>query len=159
MNSRRVLTGTPVVVSFSDVGGKQKTAPVQTPADDYAGRLLKYIPAEIVAAYLVARGIVLSARPVDKPDLVTLTIVAIVAWIMVPAYFYWVTTRGNQKPLTVQIVLATIAFPIWVFAIGELQSLVGTGSSYTSILDLSYLCSQQPFSAKSSHLSAHSALP
>jgi hypothetical protein len=38
--------------------------------------------------------------------------------LLVPFYFWFVTTRGNEKPLIPQIVLASIAFPVWVFAIG-----------------------------------------
>ncbi len=68
-----------------------------TPApDDYVGRLLKYIPSELVGLYLAARGVV----PDNTNDLdETLWIIALVTWILVPIYLYVVTTRGRQKPL------------------------------------------------------------
>src|ERR1035437_9230570 len=83
--------------------------------DDYLGRLLKYIPAELVGLYLAARGVV----PATATDLdTTLWIVALVTWVLVPIYLFVVTSRGGQKPLFWQITLGTIAFPVWVFSIG-----------------------------------------
>lgn len=90
-------------------------APAPPTQDDYLGRLLKYIPAELVGLYLAARGVV----PATATDLdTTLWIVALVTWILVPVYLYVVTSRGGQKPLFWQITLGTIAFPVWVFSIG-----------------------------------------
>jgi hypothetical protein len=83
--------------------------------DDYVGRLLKYIPAELVGLYLAARGVVPdNANDLDE----TLWIIALVTWILVPIYLYVVTTRGHQEPLFWQITFGTIAFPVWVFSIG-----------------------------------------
>jgi hypothetical protein len=81
--------------------------------DDFLGRLLKYIPAEIVGLYLAARGVV---RSDASPEIILW--IAIAAWILVPAYFWFATTREGTPALKSQIVLATIAFPVWVIAIG-----------------------------------------
>jgi len=90
-------------------------APAAPTKEDYLGRLLKYIPAELVGLYLAARGVVPeSTSDYDK----TLWVVAALTWILVPIYMYVVTTRGGQHALVWQIVLATVAFPVWVFATG-----------------------------------------
>ena len=107
--SRRIITAPSASAPPAPPG-----TPVPTP-DDYLGRLLKYIPAELVGLYLAARGVV----PETTPDLnTTLWIIALVTWILVPIYLYVVTSRGGQKPLFWQITLGTIAFPVWVFSIG-----------------------------------------
>src|SRR2546430_1233952 len=87
-------------------------APVISP-DDFLGRLVKYIPAELVGLYVAARGVIPKTA---EPSVYWA--VAGVTWLFVPVYFWFVTTRNKQKPLKTQILLATIAFPIWVFAIG-----------------------------------------
>ena len=106
--SRRVQTG---AAPMRGAPGPSQV-PKQENADDYLSRLLKYIPAEIVGLYLAVRGIV----PVAATDV--LWYVAVASWILVPLYFWKVTTIDDKRPLIIQIVLATIAFPIWVFAIG-----------------------------------------
>jgi hypothetical protein len=92
----------------------QAAAPVQTGnVDDFLGRLVKYIPAELVGLYVAARGVI----PKTAEPSVFWTVAGI-TWVFVPVYFWFVTTRSGAKPLIAQILLATIAFPIWVFAIG-----------------------------------------
>jgi hypothetical protein len=86
--------------------------PPATP-DDFLARLVKYIPAEIVGLYLAVRGFI----PADQPPSF-FWVIAGVSWILVPIYFWIATTRGGTPPMKLQILLATIAFPIWVFAVG-----------------------------------------
>jgi hypothetical protein len=110
--SRRINTGPRI--SRRDGGVGATPAAVQADnVDDFLGRLVKYIPAELVGLYVAARGVI----PKTGEPTVFWTVAA-VAWIFVPVYFWLATTRNGQKPLKVQILLATIAFPIWVFAIG-----------------------------------------
>jgi hypothetical protein len=110
--SRRINTGPPVVRTL--VSTNQQSPSPQTPSgDDFLGRLVKYIPAELVGLYLAVRGVI----PRDAEPAV-LWGVAMLSWIFVPVYFWFATTRDHERPLKEQILLATIAFPIWVFAIG-----------------------------------------
>lgn len=94
--------------------------------DPYEVRLLKYIPAEIVALYLAT----MRAVPVepDKPiPCLAYAIVFAANLILVPLYLYFATRdkAKNKGPLVPQIVLATVAFPVWVFAIGPPFSCLG----------------------------------
>ena len=116
---RRILTGS---LNARRVGVGQGGIPPNVTVngaiegrDDFLGRVVKYIPAEIIGLYLSARGFASQ----DSSDSVrVVAVIAILAWILVPVYFWVATTRNQQKPLLIQILLATIAFPVWVFAIG-----------------------------------------
>jgi hypothetical protein len=88
-----------------------------TTKDDYLTRLVKYIPSEIVGLYAAAAGVVPKVE--DKPD-------PAIWWVFVgcavatPIYLFIATkdTPKKKGPLWVQVTLGTIAFPVWVFAMG-----------------------------------------
>ena len=106
---RRINTGGTIPVAK---GG----TPAAATADDYFGRLVKYIPAEIVALYLGIAGVI-PKLPDGKLNFPALWIVFLITLILVPVYLFLVTKREG-KPLGSQIILSTIAFPVWVFALG-----------------------------------------
>jgi hypothetical protein len=116
--SRRVGTGAAVAGSpVTRVTVAAASAPADTGVDDYLGRLLKYIPAEIVGFYLVAAGLI-SPKP-DTPNVAGLWVVFALGFVLCVLYFWIATSRDEGKrPLWSQIVLATIAYPVWVFAVG-----------------------------------------
>jgi len=113
--SRRIDTGAPQPPQNAkkplnlgnDTGG----------GEDYLGRLAKYIPAEIVGLYLATSSAIPKAND-GSPRWQAMWIVFAINFVFVPAYFFFATTRNDNKPLWSQIVLASIAFPVWVFAIG-----------------------------------------
>jgi hypothetical protein len=104
--SRRIETG-PVPGA---VGG---AAPTQ---DDYLGRLAKYIPAEIVGLYVA----MVATAPSSDPHYPTiLWVIFFVNAILVPIYMIITTSREPGKGiLWWQVGLATLAFPVWAFAMG-----------------------------------------
>ncbi len=78
----------------------------------YRDRLLKLIPSEIVAAYLVLSGII----PPDA-KLGTL-IVSIVLLVLVPFYLW----RMHDVRRTMQLIVTTISFAVWVYSLGGLSN-------------------------------------
>jgi hypothetical protein len=84
-------------------------------SDGYLDRLLKYIPTEIIALYLGATNIVPST---DSSYWTALWIIAALTALCTPIYMYFATREEGQPTLWSQIVISSIAFPIWVFAIG-----------------------------------------
>jgi hypothetical protein len=116
--SRRVITDVPPSQTRAD-GAQDRHGKIQIEmehlpvADDFLGRLVKYIPAEIVGLFIAVRG----AIPQDAPPEL-LSWIAFAAWLLVPVYFWIVTRQGGEKPMIRQIVFATVAFPIWVLALG-----------------------------------------
>lgn len=83
--------------------------------DGYVDRLLKYIPAEIVALYLG----VINVIPAPQSDHKTaLWVVSTISALCVPLYTYLATQKPNHEALWSQILISSAAFPLWVFAIG-----------------------------------------
>lgn len=87
----------------------------QRPVDTYFDRVVKYIPADVVAAWVATLGIVKSGGG----D-------AIVLWVAfvfgLAITFLWVlrntSERGKPRAYT-QCAISTAAFAVWVFALGE----------------------------------------
>jgi hypothetical protein len=109
--SRRISTGSRTL--RGNAVADRAIVPEADSVDDFLGRLVKYIPAELVGLYIAVRGVIPKGAEVSVFWFVTA-----ITWMFVPIYFWFATTRSGSKPLTVQITLATIAFPIWVLAIG-----------------------------------------
>src|SRR5574340_529342 len=91
---------------------KAVATPIQK-EDNYLSRLLKYIPAESVSAYMTLDGLVRSSQ--NQLSL-QIGLWAVFGIGLIGTWFYlWklynVTKIG-------QLVISTIAFAIWVFALG-----------------------------------------
>jgi hypothetical protein len=84
-------------------------------ADDYLTQLIKYIPSEIVAAFLTIDATIRSS---NKISTVAYWMVFITLLILTPLYIWRVTSAPNKPPATAQIIISTISFAVWVFAIG-----------------------------------------
>lgn len=79
--------------------------------DDYRSKLLKYIPAEVIALYLTLFGIIGSERGVN----VTLHWVIFVFCAAGAVLYLW---RVQKVTKWKQIAISAVAFVIWVYAIG-----------------------------------------
>jgi uncharacterized membrane protein YoaK (UPF0700 family) len=129
--SRRVETGPPSSELFPGAGpasavflaGPQSRDVAErgipvieiAPRDGYIDRLLKYIPAEIIALYL---GVTNAIPPPLKAHRTAVWIVTVISALCVPLYMYLSTRKPNQPALWSQIAISSVAFPLWVFAIG-----------------------------------------
>ena len=87
---------------------------VQQASDDYASKLIKYIPAEIVAAYVTIQGILEAAMREGWIHWA----VFFVLLVLTPLYIWRVTTEPGKPVAVWQIVISTVSFLIWVFALG-----------------------------------------
>jgi hypothetical protein len=85
----------------------------EKPKDDYFTQIIKYIPSEAVALYLTLYGIVAAAKT-QVPFETILWILFIVGLIATPIYLLRVTKVKDK----VQLAISTVAFFIWVFALG-----------------------------------------
>jgi hypothetical protein len=102
--SRRIQT-----VSLQATGGAD--------ADQFFDRVIKYIPADVVGGWVAAMGIIGTAGP--DPHRPTVLWVAFAAGLLLTAAWTYVQTREPGKPPAVaQVVVATLAFAVWVFALG-----------------------------------------
>ncbi len=85
----------------------------ESQVDDYSTRLLKYIPAEVIAVYVFVEGIIKSSS--DASSIQTLLWIAFAAIFVLTPLYLW---RVQKVQKWVQVVVSTIAFAVWVFSIG-----------------------------------------
>jgi hypothetical protein len=90
--------------------------------DGYVDRVAKYIPAEIVAAFLAVQGLVISLAEVGM-RLAVLSAVLVVFMILTPVYLR-TAARASASPWKLQAVLGVIALPFWAYALAVLPGLI-----------------------------------
>ncbi len=118
---RRIITSDDAEVQRSmmmskmGVGQTDKELVKVPEVDSYFTKILKYIPAEIISGYVAINAIFKSITDVST----------VFHWIVVAALtaltglYIWRLTNEPQKPPAVsQIIISTVAFVVWVFALG-----------------------------------------
>jgi len=81
--------------------------------DEYLDRLLKYIPAEIVALYVFVLGIMQKLSGTGEAK--------VIQWIVFAVFcaFTWIYLCRIVKVTKVQqLIISVVAFVVWVFALG-----------------------------------------
>src|SRR5262245_33995323 len=93
-----------------------EVAAAARPVDGYFDRVIKYIPADIVAGWTALTGLLMDAAGVASA---TLLWGAFVVFIVLTAAWTWKqTSLPGQPTARTQIFVATLAFIVWVFALG-----------------------------------------
>ncbi len=82
-------------------------------ADSYSDRLLKYVPVEIIGAYLLIEGLL---RELLKGDSLPWGLLALLLLGAVGAWLFSTQVLGVLRP--VQLAMTVFAFVVWVFATG-----------------------------------------
>lgn len=93
-----------------------QTAAHNTELDGYWDKVVKYIPADVVGAWLVASSIIKAANP--RPGQVTLWVVFGVAVLICGMWNYKQVSRTGKQGAKLQTVISVGAFCIWVYALG-----------------------------------------
>ena len=84
--------------------------------DGYSDRLLKYIPAEIVASWIMVTSLIAGSSDASQAGLLW---VSFGAWLLLTAGWTFYLTKTPGKPIAVlQILVSVGAFVVWVFALG-----------------------------------------
>lgn len=105
--------------------------------DGYQDRVLKYIPADINAAWLALTGIVKSVATI--PQSTVLWVLFSLLLILTPIWIWKQTSEAKKSPAVTQILVSTGAFFVWVFALGDpFTSLSFYQPVYGSILLILY---------------------
>lgn len=101
--------------------------------DGYFDKLLKYIPTEIVGGWIAITGVIKSASNI--PTNMILWILLVIFTVLTAVYILKQTFEP-KKPLAIkQTSISTIAFIVWVFALGEpFESLSFYNPVYGSVL-------------------------
>lgn len=92
-----------------------RSTPSAPEPDDYFSKVVKYIPAEIVAGFVTLNGILLGDATIPQ-TVYWLVFVGLLA--LTPIYTWRVTRAANFPVAYSQIIVATVSFAIWVFALG-----------------------------------------
>lgn len=124
--SRRIVT--------RQLQGKRGAASVDT----YFDKVIKYIPADVVAAWTVVTGLVASAG--DQIPKNTVLWISYGFCIVLTALWTRKQTQQSNQPIAItQIAVSTLAFAIWVAALGgPFESLPSYQRLYGSLLLIAY---------------------
>lgn len=93
-----------------------QAALTDTKIDTYFDRVIKYIPSDIVAAWIAATGLINSAANV--PTGTILWIAFSIGVVLTPLWVLRQTTVPKEPPAITQMAIATGAFIVWVIAVG-----------------------------------------
>jgi hypothetical protein len=108
------------------------------PPDTYFDRVIKYVPADIVAAWIAITAAVKSAA--DNVPRSSVLWIAFVALIPFAGLWIWrQTLQPGLPPAITQVLVSTGAFVVWVFALGgPFESLSWYRPLYGSLLLIFY---------------------
>ena len=85
--------------------------------DTYFDKVIKYIPADIVGAWVAVTGLISSGSGV--PTTLLLWIAFVAGTILTALWTLKQTSAPDKKPARTQVLVATGSFIVWVFALGD----------------------------------------
>jgi hypothetical protein len=83
-------------------------------ADTYMSRVLKYIPSEIVMAYVAVEGVLRASYGPSNGRETLLWITLAILTLLTPLWL-WRVMRVRHLP---QVFVSTLSVPVWLFALG-----------------------------------------
>lgn len=101
---------------------KAQGATLGAPLQEYLGRVIKLIPAEVVALYTSVRGVIEGATAADASARAALLWLPIIGVLLVIFVRAWGTRDASKAWSTVQwiaVIVAAISFIVWVIALGH----------------------------------------
>lgn len=84
--------------------------------DTYFDKIIKYIPADIVGAWVAANGVVRIADP--RPGSRTLWLMFLGGLVLCAAWTFVQVARTNKQAAPLQTLVSVGAFTVWVYALG-----------------------------------------
>jgi len=104
--------------------------------DTYFDKVVKFIPADIVAAWVAVAGLVAGAPDIPRE---TILWIAFGIGLILTAWWTWkqASAPGRRPPVT-QAIISTGAFAVWVFALGGPFQHVPGQRVYGSLLLILY---------------------
>ena len=91
--------------------------------DTYFDRVTKYIPADVVGAWVVGTGLIKSAS--DVPQATLFWIAFVIGMVLTLVWTLKQTAVPDKSLAITQTAISTGAFFVWVFALGEPFSSLG----------------------------------
>jgi len=136
------------VITQADVAGGNaralETAVTPPNVDQYKDRLLKYIPAEVVALYVTTAGVIEGSAD-GFPKTAALWVVFFIGVVATPLFLRRVLGVSKSQQLTI----STLGFLVWVFALGgPFEKIIEHQSVYGALLLPLYVFFVPVFEAK-----------
>jgi hypothetical protein len=91
--------------------------PKVQPTDSYLTKIVKYIPTEIIAAYVTLSGFIVGGSD-NQPQLFYFWVVFIALLILTPIYLHVATPESGKTSSLRHPVAGALAFAAWAFASG-----------------------------------------
>ncbi|NEJ69899.1 hypothetical protein GR197_05015 [Rhizobium phaseoli] len=113
----------------------QLMGPINAPVDTYFDKVVKYIPADIIAAWVTVVGLVKGAAGVNVQ--MVMWIAFAVGVILTPLWTWKQTSLAGAPPVKRQIAIATAAFVVWTIALNS-PPFDGFTPLYGSLLLIAY---------------------
>lgn len=103
--------------AVSDVSTLETTA---APESDFKDRLVKLIPSEIVTAYVTIKGLIAAmTTPATQTSTLSWIVIAVL-FALTPVYL----SKISNVKKTGQLIFTSLAFLVWVMAIGSPINLI-----------------------------------
>jgi hypothetical protein len=112
-----------------------QVAGANAPVDTFFDKVVKYIPTDIVSAWVAVKGVVAATSVPSKNGVMWVCFGAFV--VLTTLWTLKQTSVPGKSPAITQTVVATVAFVVWAVALGEpFTGLLGqeTQSLYGSLL-------------------------
>src|SRR5437762_178547 len=88
--------------------------PPPPPTDEYLTKLMKYIPGDVVSLYVALEAIVATTTKNADDAKLPSWIIFFVCLVGTPLYLW----KIGKVSMSLQLCIATLAFAVWVFALG-----------------------------------------
>jgi hypothetical protein len=95
---------------------EQLQATGENAGDGYASRVVKYVPADIIAGWLALTALLSGS---GRERLTLLWVLFAVLVVLTPLWMLRATRAADKPPAWTQAVVSTVAFAVWVFATGR----------------------------------------
>lgn len=102
-----------------------------TKPDGYFDRVVKYIPTDVIGAWVAVNGVIKTAASTDPNNIGTILWVLFGVFFVLTGLWVWRQTAESQRPTArLQIFISMIAFGVWVFALGGPFATLGFYKEY-----------------------------
>jgi hypothetical protein len=120
---RRVMAPAKTRATDTSAPAEKAKAVTSSPqGDSYLARLVKYIPSEIIAVYVLVNGFIVSGRAsgsgfFNLSDQQYFGVFAIFL-VVTPIYTFFATNKKGLPAATGQIFISIVSFAAWAFSLG-----------------------------------------
>jgi hypothetical protein len=88
----------------------------ESATDDYVDRVVKYVPADVVAVWIFSSASIEAAADINRSLILWLVFAALL--LITPLWVLRQASLPKTPPAVVQALLSTCSFAVWVFALG-----------------------------------------